>query len=288
MTSLSYRSKIYINDRLVPENEAAISPLDTGFLFGDGLFETIRTYVGKPFQLDEHLARLRRGLQKLALPEPHDLKQSPAIITELLAANRLSHDPGVIKLVVSRGNPETDNPNHTSTLMIRASTLDVESIKCRQQGMRALILPWRRDRHNPLLAVKSINYLENRYGLQEARRKGFDEGIFLNQEGELCEGSFSNLFLIRNNSLLTPPLAAGLLPGITRNFILKIANQLSLGCREMPLSPKDLGECDGAFLTSSLMEIAPLIELDEYKFDVNQTATTRNLLQEAFRKETAE
>ena len=111
--------------------------------------------------------------------------------------------------------------------------------------------------------------------------------VFLNQEGELCEGSFSNLFLIRDNSLLTPPLTAGLLPGITRNFILKSANQLNLGCREVPLYPKDLGECDGAFLTSSLMEIAPLLELDKYKFDADQTAQTRNLLQDAFREETA-
>ncbi len=275
---------IYINGRFIPENEAAISPLDTGFLFGDGLFETIRTYHGHPFQIDDHLARLRQGLQKLALPEPQNLKQCPAIIAELLGANQLSQKPGVIKLVVSRGNPETDNPNHTSTLMIRATALDVESIKCRQQGMRALILPWRRDRHNLLLAIKSLNYLENRYGLQVAQRKGFDEGIFLNLEGELCEGSFSNLFLIRDNRLLTPPLTAGLLPGITREFILKSANQLNIGCREMPLYPKDLRECDGAFLTSSLMEIAPLIELDEYKFDVDQTAQTRNLLQEAFRK----
>ncbi|MEA1921957.1 MAG: aminotransferase class IV [Pseudomonadota bacterium] len=278
---------IYINGRFIPENEAAISPLDTGFLFGDGLFETIRTYHGHPFQIDDHLARLRQGLQKLALPEPQNLKQSPAIIAELLGANQLRQKPGVIKLVVSRGNPETDNPNHTSTLMIRATDLDVESIKCRQQGMRALILPWRRDRHNPLLAIKSLNYLENRYGLQEARRKGFDEGIFLNQDNELCEGSFSNLFLIRDNRLLTPPLTAGLLPGITRNFIIKSANQLNLGCREMPLYPKDLGECDGAFLTSSLMEIAPLIELDEYKFDADQTAPIRNLLLEVFKRETA-
>ena len=170
--------------------------------------------------------------------------------------------------------------------MIRATALDIESIKCRQEGMRALILPWCRDRRNPLLVIKSLNYLENRYGLQEAQRKGFDEGIFLNQEGELCEGSFSNLFLIRGNSLLTPPLAAGLLPGITRNFVLKSANRLNLDCQEISLYPKDLGGCDGAFLTSSLMEIAPLIELDKYKFDVDHTAKTRNLLQEAFRKKT--
>ena len=286
----SFHSKtIYINDRFVPEDRAAISPLDSGFLFGEGLFETIRTYHGHPFRLDDHLARLRRGLQRLDLLEPQDLKQSPTIIAELLATNQLTQKPGVIKLVVSRGPAIINNSDNSlpPTLLIRATELDLESIKQRQQGMRALILPWRRDRRNPLLKVKSLNYLENRFGLQEAQRKGFDEGIFLNQEGELCEGSFSNLFLIRNKSLLTPPLTAGLLPGITREFILQTANRLNLDCQEVPLYPKDLGECDGAFLTSSLMEIAPLIELDEHKFDLDQTSKLRSLLQEAFRKESS-
>ncbi|MCD6292527.1 MAG: aminotransferase class IV, partial [Deltaproteobacteria bacterium] len=186
MSRLNLQAKsIYINDCFVLEDEAAISPFDAGFLFGDGLFETIRTYHGTPFLLDEHLARLRRGLQKLALPEPQNLAQSSVIISKLLTANQLNRTAGTIKLVVSRGEPGRDNSNTPSNLMIRASTLDLKSIQQRQLGLRALILPWNRDRHNPLLTIKSLNYLENRYGLQEAREKGFDEGIFLNQEGEL-------------------------------------------------------------------------------------------------------
>ncbi len=280
---------IFINGRFIPENQASISPLDAGFLFGDGLFETIRTYHGHPFLIDEHLARLRLGLQKLAIPEPQNLEQSPAIITKLLSANQLTRKTSVIKLVVSRGNTEINNLDKTllSTLMIRTTELDLESIRRRQQGMRALILPWCRDRRNPLLTVKSLNYLENRYGLQEARRRGFDEGIFLNQEGELCEGSFSNLFLIRDESLLTPPLTAGLLPGITRAFILQTASRLNLACREMALYPKDIEACDGAFLTSSLMELAPLLELGEHRFDLKQTTKIRSLLLEVFKEKTS-
>ncbi len=279
---------IYIDGSFMPENRAAISPLDAGFLFGEGLFETIRTYHGQPFLLDDHLARLRQGLQKLAIPEPQNLQQSPAITSELLVANRLTQEPGVIKLIVSRGNTEIGNPDKTlaPTLVIRATKLDLESIRRRQQGMRALLLPWCRDRQNPLLAVKSLGYLENRYGLNEAHRKGFDEGIFINQEGELCEGSFSNLFLIRGESLLTPPLTAGLLPGITRAFILNTAKQLHIDCQETPLYERDLKKCDGAFLTSSLMEMAPLIELSGHKFNPDKTSKLLNTLQEAFRKKT--
>ncbi|MCD6430561.1 MAG: aminotransferase class IV [Deltaproteobacteria bacterium] len=283
------KSLIYINGRFMPENRATISPLDSGFLFGEGLFETIRSYQGHPFLLDKHLARLRRGLQRLAIPEPQNLRQSPAIISELLAANELTQDAGVIKLVVSRGDTEISDPdkNLAPTLMIRATQLDLESIRRRQQGMRALIMPWRRDRQNPLLTVKSLSYLENRYGLGEAHRGGFDEGIFLNQEGELCEGSFSNLFLIRDENLLTPPLTAGLLPGITRAFILDTADRLHLDCQETPLYERDIKKCDGAFLTSSLMEMAPLIELSEHKFNLGRTSKLRSTLQETFRKGTS-
>ena len=280
---------IYKNDRLIAENRGTISPLDSGFLFGEGLFETIRAYHGRPFLLEDHLARLRRGLQRLAIPEPKYLQQCPAIISELLTANGLAQEQSVIKLIVSRGNTKTSSPDKTlpPTLLISASRLDLEGIRRRQQGLKALILPWRRDRHNPLLAVKSLNYLENRFGLQEARRRGFDEGIFLNQENELCEGSFSNLFLINGEKLLTPPLTAGLLPGITRAFILESADQLGLDCRETPLFQEDIKGCDGAFLSSSLMELAPLIKLDEHLFNLKQTDKLRCTLQKAFRMATS-
>ncbi|RLB71495.1 MAG: hypothetical protein DRH03_05810 [Deltaproteobacteria bacterium] len=283
----SYNSNtIYINNRFVQEDQATISPLDTGFLFGDGLFETVRSDDAHPFLLDEHLVRLRQSLQTLAIPEPQNLKQSPDIITELLNKNQLNQVASVIKIVVSRGYSGPGSPDKTPppTFLIKTSKLDLESIKRRHQGMRALILPWRRDQNHPLTTVKSLNYLENRYALRKAQESGFDEGIFLNQSGELCEGSFSNLFLIRDDSLLTPSLTSGLLPGITRNFILQTAKHLHLDCRETSLVMEDLKRCDGAFLTSSLMEIAPLLEIGKYKFDLKQTSKLQNILREAFKK----
>lgn len=275
---------IYLNNAFIHESQAAISPLDTGYLFGNGLFETIRSYAGCPFLLEEHLSRLRLGLQKLDIPEPQNLQNCSKIIAELITRNHLSQEPGTIKIVVSRGsNPTTDTDKAAPpTLIIMASKLDLAVIKRRQKGMRAQILPWRRDPQNPLLRVKSLNYLENRYGLRQAQKRGFDEGIFLNHDGKLCEGSFSNLFLIRDNTLLTPSLDSGILPGITRNFILKRAEQLHLDCRETPLYPQTIKECDGAFLTSSLMEIAPLIELDKHKFDLSLSSEIRGLLRQSF------
>ncbi|MBN2810208.1 MAG: aminotransferase class IV [Deltaproteobacteria bacterium] len=275
---------VYLNNTFMQEDQAAISPLNNGYLFGEGLFETLRSDRGYPFRLAQHLERLRSGLRKLALPEPPDLNCSAEIIKELLKRNHLSQTPANIKMVVSRDSspPARTGETPPSSLMIRASALDLAEISRRQQGMRALILPWRRDQHNPLLSLKSLNYLENRYALREARSRGFDEGIFLNQAGELCEGTFSNIFLIQDKTLLTPPLNAGILPGITRDFILESAGRLAIDCRTIPLHPQIIKTCDGAFLTSSLMQIAPLLELDKHAFDLKQTVELRRRLHRTF------
>ena len=280
---------IYINGQITPETKAHISPLNPGFLFGEGLFETIRADAGVATLLPEHLARMQAGLKILNLEIPPDFNRIAATITELLNVNQLANRSAAVKLICSPDNHKTDiGKVQTSTaLVIRAIELNQAEIKQRQMGMRALILPWHRDRKNPLLAVKSLNYLENRYALQEAKREGFDEGIFLNHEGELCEGTFSNLFLVKNEALLTPPLNAGILPGISRAFILKQALQSGINCQETPIIPEDLQSCEGAFLTSSLMHLAPLASLDQIEFDLDKTTRLREYLLNSFKKITS-
>ncbi|MBN2705465.1 MAG: aminotransferase class IV [Deltaproteobacteria bacterium] len=278
---------IFIDNRLVPVNEAVISSQDNGYLFGEGLFETIRAYHGNPFLLSAHLTRLRRGLRQLELPEPPNLIQVPEIIKELLTANHLDHREAAIRIIVSGRAVEPDNPaTRFSTLLIKVAELDLNLIGKRQQGIKALLLPWLRDRKHPLLGIKSLNYLENRQALQKCKGQGFDEGIFLNLEKQLCEGTYSNLFLLRGNTLLTPPLEAGLLPGITRAFIIEQAKHLELECRENDLYEKDIETADGALLTSSLMELAPVLQLGEQQFDLETTAALLRRLKECFRNET--
>ncbi len=273
------RATIYLNGSFRPEEEAGIAPLDSGFLFGEGVFETLRADRGRPFRLTAHLERLRRGLQLLGLPEPAALPETGAILERLLQENRLREEPAAIKLTVS-GGPPNDAPE--PTFMVRAAPLDLTAIARRRAGLRAGLIPWHRDRANPLLAIKSLNYLENRLALRWARERGLDEGIFVNFEGELCEGTFSNLFLIREETLLTPPQNAGLLAGITRQFILETAPGLGLEVREVPLRESDIETADGAFLTSSLMDLAPLLELAGKGFAPERTRNQRNRLEEAF------
>jgi len=274
------KAYIYINEAIILENEAVISPLNPGFLFGEGLFETIRADTGIIFMLPEHIERMRAGLKILNLQIPPDFDQIAAVSTELLTKNQLLHKTASIKLICCARNLdyEISSPKASTSLIIRVAELNLDEIGARQRGMRAQILPWRKNRSNPLLAIKSLNYLENRYGLKEAVRAGFDEGIFLNQDGELCEGTFSNLFLIRQRTLLTPPLNAGILAGTTRDFILRKARQTGIECQEMPLLVDDLKNCDGAFLTSSLMHLAPLTEVDQINFDLEQSTRLRKEL----------
>ena len=275
---------IAINGKIIPESKAGISPANPGFLFGEGLFETIRADAGRPFLLPEHLERMRSGLKILGLDLPVDLDLADSIITELLAANKLNDTSAVIKLISTR-NPavNTDIGQKPATcLIIKTAKLDLEEIQKRQSGLRAKIIPWSRNSDNPLLALKSLNYLENRYALQKVKQQGFDEGIFLNQADELCEGTFSNLFLIRQGVLLTPPLTAGILPGITRAFILEKTRSAGIESRATPLSPEDFKTCDGAFLTSSLMHLAPLTEINRIKFDPEKTAPLRKILRRFF------
>ncbi len=274
------KAYIYINGAIILENEAAISPLNPGFLFGEGLFETIRADTGIIFMLPEHIERMRAGLKILNLQIPPGFDQIAAVSTELLTKNQLLHKTASIKLICCARNLDhkISSPKTSTSLIIRVAELNLDEIGARQRGMRAQILPWRKNRSNPLLAIKSLNYLENRYGLKEAVRAGFDEGIFLNQDGELCEGTFSNLFLIRQRTLLTPPLNAGILAGTTRDFILRKARQTGIECQEMPLLVDDLKNCDGAFLTSSLMRLAPLTEVDQINFDLEQSTRLRKEL----------
>lgn len=275
---------IAINGEIISEDKARISPNNPGFLFGEGLFETIRADDGVPFLLTKHLLRLRSGLKYLNIEAPTSLNRADNLITQLLKANRLTKKSSVIKIICSR-NPQIGvdaAPKPAASLIITTTELDLKEIKSRQAGIRADIIPWERNCNNPLLALKSLNYLENRYALQMAKRDGFSEGIFLNQKGELCEGTFSNLFLIRGNRLLTPPLTAGILPGITRAFILEKAPAVGIEVCETPLFPDDIETCSGAFITSSLMHLSPLLKLGRNQFDLKKTNALRKILMKFF------
>ncbi len=253
----------YLNGNVLSLDEACISINDRGVLYGDGLFETVRIYNGMPFLIEEHLQRMREGALALHISLPGTLLEMKEAVDEILAANEVRE--GLMRLTLTRGTnvrgiwPET---NSNSTFFITTNPSVPYTPEQYRQGIKASFMSFPLNENSPQVGFKTLNYLDNILGRREAYYKGVDEGIFLNLKGYLVEGTASNLFVIKNNVLFTPPPESGLLPGITRAVVLKLASK-TYGVEEQNLSPAFLKGADEAFLTNSLMEIMPLVKIDE-------------------------
>lgn len=252
---------VYLNGTLLSRNQAKISPFDHGFLYGYGIFETMRAYSGCIFRLQKHLDRLTRSARLLGLPlDAFDLEQA---CKDTLRANNL--EDARIRLTVSMGEGEgtPDPPPHPKpTVLIVATSYTPLSYETCQNGFKAIVSSIRQNSQSPLSRMKSANYLNNLLARKEARGGGADEALMLNERGFLCEGSTSNIFLVSRGSLITPNEESGCLPGVTRQAVIELALELgvSVAQREIPL--EELLQAEEAFLTSSLLELMPLIGVD--------------------------
>lgn len=252
---------VYLNGSLMPRSKARISPLDYGFLYGFGLFETMRAYRGKVFHLDSHLSRLSRAAEILGLSiKIPNLKKA---VMDILHVNKL--EDARIRITISSGegamvpDPSTcEKP----TVLIMAQGYHPYPKEIYQKGFRAIISSIRRNSQSLLSRLKSTSYLESMLARQEARAAGVDEALFLNEHGVLAEASMSNIFVITHGTLRTPPEGSGVLPGITRGTILELASQLGIDTAEQDIKPDELSQAEEAFLTNSLMEVMPLIEVE--------------------------
>jgi len=255
---------IYLNGQLIPRSKAKLSPFDHGFLYGYGLFETMRAYQGHIFRLDHHLARLRRSVQSLGLT--HSIlnvvegKQSlEAACMETLEANKLKD--ARLRLTVSAGEGDmTPDPGTCSnpTVLITARNLVPLPLEKYESGFKAALSSPRRNSQSPLSRLKSTCYMENILARMAARAAGCDEAILLNEQGYLAEGSTTNIFLASNEELITPSLESGVLSGITREAALEIARASNIKTLERQVELKELIEAEEAFITNSILELMPL------------------------------
>ncbi|MBI3160179.1 MAG: aminotransferase class IV [Chloroflexi bacterium] len=252
---------IYLNGEIVPAAQAHLSPADRGFLLGDGLFETLRTYQGTIAYVDEHLERLAQGAVVLHLPMPLPISQLAEALQAVLDANQLSDQDSVLRLTLTRGPgprgllpPSAPQP----TLMITATPLEAPNYT----PIRAVIAAPRRNENSPLANIKSLNYLDNILARQQAHRQGAEEALLLNAKGNLASASAANLFIVADGILMTPPTNEGALPGITRSIVLECASALGIAVSTRPLAPADLLKAQEAFLTNTLIELRPLVEVD--------------------------
>lgn len=258
--------KAYVNGDVLDINKAKISIFDRGFLYGDGIFETIRTYNGKPFLIDEHIDRLFRSSSLIRMKLPWKYGFLKEAIHKTLSANELKDDC-LIRMTVSRGSLQADmvpDKDIKPTLVISLRTVKERKEKDYTRGWRAIIS--KVVRNSPLSidpSAKTINFLNNILAKMEAADKGADEAIMLNHQGMVTEGSISNVFVVQGSTVVTPPESDGLLPGITRNFVMKIAATAGLKMREKSLASSDLINADEIFLTVTSAGIMPVTRVEK-------------------------
>jgi len=250
-------TSVYLNGRYLPIEDAHISVLDRGFLFGDGVYEVIPAYRGRLFEFEAHMARLDSSLAGIRIGNPHSLEQWRGIFAPLLEDGADQY----IYLQITRGAaakrdhlfPEPVAPT------VFAMSSPIPLYPARDTGIKAVCLEDSRWQHCNL---KAITLLANVLLRQEAFEHGGAEAILV-KNGCVTEGSASNVFAVLNGLLLTPPLGGGILPGITREVILKIAEANHIPCRERALSLDDLKHADEVWIASSIREIVPVVALDD-------------------------
>jgi len=255
---------IYCNGEYVPEEEAKVSVFDHGFLYGDGIFEGIRAYHGRVFKLPEHLKRLYESAKSIRLDIGIPIEEMQEIVLETLRRNNLRD--AYIRLVVSRGKGDLGlDPNNCpkAAIICIADQIKLFPPSMYEQGLEVKTVAIRRNNQDSLNPrIKSLNYLNNILAKIEAVQAGVMEAIMLNQEGYVAEGTGDNIFIYRNGALLTPPIYAGILEGITRNTVLEIARKLGVEVREELFTRHDVYTADECFLTGTAAELIPVVKAD--------------------------
>ena len=250
---------VHLNGSLMPRAQARVSVFDQGFLYGYGLFETMRAYRGTIFLLDRHLRRLLSSAELIGMgSQLAEIDFSKACV-DTLKANGLKD--ARLRLTVSRGEVDSfpGSGGGTPTVLVTAKGYSPIPAEIYSKGFRVYLSSFCRCSQSPLSRLKSANYLLNVLARTEAEAAGLDEALLLNEQGFITEGSISNVFFVTGSALVTPPLESGILPGITREVVMELASALGINVAEGEVRLKDLGQFDEAFLTNSVMEIMPLV-----------------------------
>ncbi|MDR4509154.1 MAG: branched-chain-amino-acid transaminase [Candidatus Brocadiaceae bacterium] len=256
--------KIYINGQLFPKEEAKISVFDHGFLYGDGVFEGIRAYNGNIFALSQHLNRLYQSATAISLKIPMTKEELANAIKRTMKAN--NQTDAYIRVVVSRGIGKLGlDPNKCSTpqIIIITDTIELYSKSLYEKGLSIVTVSYIRNHFSTIdPKIKSLNYLNNILAKIESITAGAGEALMLNKDGYVAECSGDNIFIIKDNVLLTPPESAGILVGITRNLVMKLAQEMGITVKEELMTRYDLYFADECFLTGTAAEIIPVVEID--------------------------
>jgi len=276
--------KIYIDGKFYDENNAKVSVFDHGLLYGDGVFEGIRAYNGRVFKLKEHIERLYYSAKAILLTIPMTMEEMTKAV--ILACRENNIVDGYIRLVVTRGVGTLGlNPFKCSkpSVIIIADKIQLYPPKVYEEGMAIITAATTRNLHNALNpAIKSLNYLNNILAKIEAINADVEEAIMLNAEGFVAECTGDNIFIVKGKKLMTPPLSAGALRGITRAVVMDIAQQEGLEVSEPNLTRYDLYNADECFLTGTAAELVPVTKIDRRIIGTGKPGPVTKLLLEKF------
>jgi branched-chain amino acid aminotransferase len=315
---MALRGAVYVNGTIKPASEAVVPVYDHGFLYGEGVYETLRTYNRVPFLYDRHMARLRASSARIHLDVPFSDAELASWIDDTVAAadaqerserretwgpHAASELGGVqgappsnreayIRILFTRGVGELNydpksTPNPTTVIIVKP--LEAPPTRVFEQGIAInLVEILRNHPHSVNPLIKANNLLNNALAMQEAYRRGGEEGLMCNYRGELSECSQANFFMVRGGVVLTPTSEAGLLEGITRAFLFDVGKDIGIDVREATLFPRDLVTADEAFITSTTRELSPVTSIDGRPIGSGKVGAVTKRMLEGFRKKALE
>jgi len=278
--------KVWINGKLFDKQDAKISVYDHGLLYGDGVFEGLRSYGGKVFRLEQHLTRLWNSAKAILLEIPMTREAMAKAINETLKVNGLAD--GYIRLIVTRGAGTLGlDPNRTADpqVIVITDLIKVYPDELYREGLEIITASTMRN-HPAALSprIKSLNYLNNILAKIEGLQAGCMEALMLNHKGEVAECTADNIFIVRDGVLFTPPTDAGALEGITREAVIELARQAGLEVREVSMTKHDVYIADECFLTGTAVEVIAVVKVDSRKIGSGAPGPITRDLKERFHK----
>ncbi len=286
---------VNVNGRLSDQEHAVISVFDHGFLYGEGIYETLRTYNGQPFLFERHMRRLRNSAGMLALDVPMSDADIDRRFRETMQAAGLGDGPereAYIRILITRGIGELTYdpaacPTPSVVVIVKPNVDPPRDVF--ERGVKVSLVGVVRNHPGSVnTLIKSNNLLNNALAMQQAFRSGSYEGIMRNYRGELAECTQSNFFIVKNGAALTPPIDAGLLAGITREFLFEVGADVAIPVREQVLRDEDLFGADEAFLTSTTRELVPIVQVDDRRIGSGAPGPVTRALLDAYRRKARE
>ncbi|GBG56499.1 branched chain amino acid aminotransferase [Sporomusaceae bacterium FL31] len=272
------QSKMYINGQFIAADQAKISAYDHGFLYGNGLFETMRAYAGRVFRCHDHIGRIIQSADFLGWDYSFSADELIQAVYSTLKVNDLTD--ASIRLTISRGTglARPDAVCSQPTLAVYAAPYQAPSADEYQTGWPAATASIRRNQTSPVCGIKSANYLDNLLARSEVKLKGAKEALLLNTDGLIAEGTIANYFFVMNGKLVTPHAESGLLPGITRAVVLELAAKIPIVSEVRAIYPEEIKVASEMFITNSLLEIMPVNRLDDTVVGNGQCGPVTQLL----------